>query len=512
MFESRKNKIIRRHLGPLKTEKPKKSPEKPKNGNYLREFASITSLHGVIYLGEPNRPLLERLFWLCVMSLVLFLSGTQIYLLFKNWMKNRMIMTLDNPKFSVWHFPFPAITFCSDIQLQDLNNRTYKDENLPIHKEFEDTINMICYSYYQRNKNCSMKYINSTTWQHVIERHGITCEERMFMMFWLQDEIKSPCDYFQPIITQNGLCYSLNMIPFQLLYKQNYYQTFSFLNHTQADIISKKTESTWTPDTGFKDNAVPFDTPWRVTGDTNNDAVKLIFKLKIKDDGEYCPLTESGLMIIIHNPSDTPIGLQPSAYTTGNRLLSISMAITYKPTSRSLAKWPPNVRNCYFQHERSLKYFKFYTAHNCEIECRTNKTLQRCGCAAYYQPRFSIFHENFDTPDPIDEDCHCLPDCTDYRYDYDVVKIFRNWTTSNSKLKQSEDVAVTNIYYKRKSVLAAQRTALVPFNELLGNIGGLLGLFLGCSIISVFEIIYFFVIRLYFDRQSQQKIKPTVVT
>jgi len=30
-------------------------------GNYLRKFSIATSLHGVIYLGEPRRPYLERL-------------------------------------------------------------------------------------------------------------------------------------------------------------------------------------------------------------------------------------------------------------------------------------------------------------------------------------------------------------------------------------------------------------------------------------------------------------------
>lgn len=32
----------------------------PPKGNYLREFSSITSLHGIMYLGEPKRPLIER--------------------------------------------------------------------------------------------------------------------------------------------------------------------------------------------------------------------------------------------------------------------------------------------------------------------------------------------------------------------------------------------------------------------------------------------------------------------
>lgn len=45
----------------------------------------------------------------------------------------------------------------------------------------------------------------------------------------------------------------------------------------------------------------------------------------------------------------------------------------------------------------------------------------------------------------------------------------------------------------------------------LGNIGGLLGLFLGCSIISIFEIVYFFLIRLYFDRWNKKKVASKTI-
>lgn len=44
----------------------------------------------------------------------------------------------------------------------------------------------------------------------------------------------------------------------------------------------------------------------------------------------------------------------------------------------------------------------------------------------------------------------------------------------------------------------------------IGNIGGILGLFLGASIISMFEIFYFFIIRLYVDRWNQKKVKKNI--
>lgn len=60
MFNTREKIIIQRHQT---TSGPKGSKCKPTlipSGSYLREFSSITSLHGIMYLGEPNRPLLER--------------------------------------------------------------------------------------------------------------------------------------------------------------------------------------------------------------------------------------------------------------------------------------------------------------------------------------------------------------------------------------------------------------------------------------------------------------------
>lgn len=53
--------IIRRRIGVLNGKKLNTKPIGFGEGNYLRKFSICTSLHGVIYLGEPKRPLFERL-------------------------------------------------------------------------------------------------------------------------------------------------------------------------------------------------------------------------------------------------------------------------------------------------------------------------------------------------------------------------------------------------------------------------------------------------------------------
>jgi len=55
--------------------------------------------------------------------------------------------------------------------------------------------------------------------------HNTGCKNLIPMLFWIQDEIYSPCDYIQPIITSYGLCYSINMIPHHHLLHDNYLQS-----------------------------------------------------------------------------------------------------------------------------------------------------------------------------------------------------------------------------------------------------------------------------------------------
>lgn len=71
----------------------------------------------------------------------------------------------------------------------------------------------------------------------------------------------------------------------------------SSFNHTQADIIDKNNETKWTPETGYSQNSTPFDVPWRVTGDTVENAVRVLFTLKNTNSEDHCPKSDSGLTV-----------------------------------------------------------------------------------------------------------------------------------------------------------------------------------------------------------------------
>jgi len=102
------------------------------------------------------------------------------------------------------------------------------------------------------------------------------------------------------------------------------------------------------------------------------------------------------LQIFLHSPIDLPVSMHPTAYTTVNNVVYVTTTFTLITTSQRLKSWNPEIRHCYYQSERTLKFFRVYSINNCDIECRANNTLKMCGCVAYYHPSESVLLRVFD--------------------------------------------------------------------------------------------------------------------
>lgn len=90
----------------------------------------------------------------------------------------------------------------------------------------------------------------------------------------------------------------------------------------------------------------------------------------------------------------------------------------------------------------------------------------------------------------------CLPECNSIDYSYDVI---------NEKMKPERNDTMydirysASVYFGSDEFVAYKRFESYGTVGLLSNIGGLLGLFLGLSALSVIETIYFFTLRLFGD-------------
>lgn len=87
--------------------------------------------------------------------------------------------------------------------------------------------------------------------------------------------------------------------------------------------------------------------------------------------------------------------------------------------------------------------------------------------------------------------CNCLPSCTSITYD----AIFDKNKNDNNFSKKQE--TIMTITFADPKVVTLQRLQSHSYTDFLAVCGGLLGLFLGVSLLSIIEFAYFFTLRLF---------------
>lgn len=90
----------------------------------------------------------------------------------------------------------------------------------------------------------------------------------------------------------------------------------------------------------------------------------------------------------------------------------------------------------------------------------------------------------------VSQACNCLPTCSSlsFTYNFDIEKF-------NNQDPKYVNRSMTTFYFADDEFIVYKRSASFGNVDLIANIGGLLGLFLGISILSVVEIFVFFVVR-----------------
>ncbi|KAF2886730.1 hypothetical protein ILUMI_19443, partial [Ignelater luminosus] len=234
--------------------------------------------------------------------------------------------------------------------------------------------------------------------------------------------------------------------------------------------------------------------------------------------------------ILLHNPVEMPRVSQNYFRAPLNQEVVVAIEPDMMTTSEGLKDYSPNSRHCYFANERQLKYFKIYTQRNCEVECLTNYTLKQCGCVSYHMPHDEATEicgtgsttciyqsevamlareieadiERFESEDYSDDTdrCNCLPSCTSVSYnaessqaDFNWQRVFMAYKANFSEFPGVQMTRVT-IFFKEQQFITSERNELYGPVDFLANCGGLLGLFIGFSFLSVMEIFYFLTLRL----------------
>lgn len=135
----------------------------------------------------------------------------------------------------------------------------------------------------------------------------------------------------------------------------------------------------------FKYNRMSLDTeayPFRVFHSGARGSLHFVSKVSTESLDQIGSLRAIfGFGIIIHAPYEFPCWID-GHYISNNQSATVLIKPNVILPSADLDAVTPNDRNCFFQSERKLKYFKMYTQYNCFVECGWNRTLKECGCAS----------------------------------------------------------------------------------------------------------------------------------
>ncbi|CAG9812681.1 unnamed protein product [Phaedon cochleariae] len=494
--------------------------------NYFREYCTCTSIHGFKYFGE-KRTYFERFWWFIVFGCTLAVCIFTITIVYQRWLQSPIIVSFATRDTPIYSIPFPAVTICSEsksIQSKyshmGVARKLFLNENLTEEEQYlEDYVESVCDTKLWTGSTKPYLPDFIETMENISESlHIISCS---FM------NEQSCSALFKPIITDEGFCYTFNMLDRSEIYNEK------VVHHSYYHAMGNLTYENWTVENGFASDAGINPYPRRALMAGVNHGLTVHLKTIRANIDHICKLSLQGYRVSVHLPSRVPSLRQEYFRVPLDQAVLAVVNPSMITTSETVRYYSPARRECYFSTERSLKYFKTYTNKNCLLECLTNYTLKHCGCVAHYMPRdneteicgpgntpcMSAAEEDYQLYDlrkkigvggnettRIEhlDDCDCMPMCSDLSYNVDISQSdWKFWEVEarllGSDTNLSSDglhVSKLTIFFKSSHFITTQRHEFYGPTDFLANFGGLLGLFTGVSVLSVMEAIYFLTVRI----------------
>ncbi|XP_045487114.1 pickpocket protein 28-like [Pieris rapae] len=491
----------------------------------LRDYLQTSTLHGLRYIGEKKLTWLERFFWLTAFLCSIVCAGFFILNVYAKWRKSPMIVSINPEDMPLNKLPFPALTICNVNQAKKSVAERYMASGNSIEKKLLESL---CST--QTDADLFEDTIaESADWDHTrsfLINVTQPCEEMLAICIW-SSEIMKCQDLFNAQLTDEGLCCTFNVVHREMMFRNP-----RDLNDMNITFPSPAVD--WTPENGYPDDAPHDGFPWKPQGIGTDHGLTLILDANI---GEYyCASTKSvGFKILLHNPTETPnIAKLGEIYGPGiearvavkPRILDAQPALKYIDVSK---------RFCLFSSERNLGFYRTYTFKNCQMECEARRMLEICKCVLYYMPKnkttricgkadakcYSDIWKYF--PKNKDQSCEdCLPSCTEISYleRLSTAPLNKNLIINYAQSLQmsrnmtseyfTANMLVIHFYFEDKTFLRFTKGEIFGLTEFLSNTGGLLGLCMGFSMMSVVELLYFLTLRAMCVARRRQRVRPFV--
>lgn len=217
-----------------------------------------------------------------------------------------------------------------------------------------------------------------------------------------------------------------------------------------------------------------------------------------------------GVVVIIHRSQDFPGAHENKKnYLSKGSVNYMQVDGSKQECSEEVKALPISHRQCLYSEEKRLEYFNKYTDSNCMSSCEAMVNYELCNCVPYHfdfvkdKPicdirKLSCYQQakNISTTS-----CGCLPQCEDDIYDVTMTSAKFSNDPDVCKMDFLQNVTGTdqlillNVFFSSNCQTIWIRDTMTSSTYLISSFGGIYSLFLGCSIISIIEILYYLIVR-----------------
>uniref|UniRef100_A0A182PN37 Pickpocket n=1 Tax=Anopheles epiroticus TaxID=199890 RepID=A0A182PN37_9DIPT len=489
--------------------------------NLWVDYCMNSTIHGFKYLVGNKRTNIERIWWIVVCLLSLYGCGRLIYTVYQKWDQEPVVVTFAEKPMPVFAIPFPAVTICPEtkVRKEDLDFTTsyqlYNDADLwkfmaknQIAKL--EALMQVCDFAFGIEMNNESYADDVVT---LLQKMAIPFEDMFLLCGWREHTVDCS-EFFKETLTDVGVCYTFNSLAAEdLMRRDQLHSEYEYMTENQSS-------NHWNMDEGYSNWAGAETYPRRAFGAGIRAGLFVILKVQSADMDYLCGNSFQGFRVHLHSPVAYPRMVNQFFRIPLSQEVSVSVDPLLFDTSPNIRRYHPNRRLCYYNHERYLRYFKVYSKFNCDIECLSNYTLKTCGCVPFPLPRsadaricglgkvscsdtalsvleeMDLLHE-LNKTDNFLERCNCLPACNSLSYNTEISQANFDWRKLAENIdliagvNENTELSYLSIHFKVSRFIPIKRSELFGISDFLANCGGVLGLFMGVSILSIVELIYY---------------------
>ncbi|KAJ8713902.1 hypothetical protein PYW08_007522 [Mythimna loreyi] len=450
----------------------------------LRTYCLQSTIVGLKYFYlYPD--IISRCFWATNMIAVVMMSWRLAYLLYNRFTEMPTRVTIESQFEPVMNLPYPAITLCSpnQISISSMNyfKRSLVDGNVTIDLEAALPAILGFYQIINDLDNTVLTHLqrlfdlNRYTVPEVMGRMPQSCDKFLKRCYLEGKHYENCSDLFKPILTVHGYCCAFN-------------SQYSF-NGKRNMIIPN-----------FKNRTV------QAVGFTN--ALIVVTDYDVEDAMPGTLVNAGAILVMYTDWTEFPSDDEMAVIDTRGESYHILHAV-YTYCSDDVQSLPVWSRKCYFEDEHHLPFFRKYHNSDCDHMCYVAAVYKACGCFPAFLPFIREDTTCRITSIPciikvkkdmnnwlLAHQCDCPRDCVSRKYRADFTLgnfnalpyVIRN---PYMGLKLNISTSAMHFYFSNPVYMQQKQETVMSIISLASNLGGVFGLFMGCSCISVLEIFFY---------------------